>query len=494
MRKLIIILGVPVDDLNLEETLDRIGELVERGRTRGKSHQVVTINADFVVKAMGDPELRYLLQEADLATADGMPLVWGARLLGVSLESRVAGADLVPALAERAAQKGYKLYLLGAAPGIADRAAHILQERYPGLQIVGVCSPSYSSVLEMDTSVLDEIKAARPDILLVAFGNPKQEKWIGMYRRQLKVPVMIGIGGTLDLIAGDKKRAPLWMQRTGLEWLYRLIQEPGRLWRRYVVDLLVFGTFFSRQWWAMRQGRTPSMVLPSADLMLLDNKTAIMSLEGPLTIVNYQPFVNAGQEALATTPYILVNLSKTEFLDSAAIGALVGLAKQARDAGGDLALTGVPPDIQRTFSLLRLNDFFVVHPDVESGLLGLSKASQNGSWSPDIQEVKGLVAHSKAEWTVVKGPRRLDADSAPTVTDTCSSMLAQNPFLILDLSDTVFLASAGLAALAHLHRLADEKNGEFRVTNCSADVLRVIEMVRFDRVLSLYGDLSSAMA
>ena len=154
----------------------------------------------------------------------------------------------------------------------------------------------------------------------------------------------------------------------------------------------------------------------------------------------------------------------------------------------------MPPDIQRTFSLLRLNDFFVVHDDVESGLLGLSKASQNGSWSPDIQEVKGLVAHSKAEWTVVKAPRRLDADSAPAVTDTCSSMLAQNPFLILDLSETVFLASAGLAALAHLHRLADEKNGEFRVTNCSADVLRVIEMVRFDRVLSLYGDLSSAMA
>jgi N-acetylglucosaminyldiphosphoundecaprenol N-acetyl-beta-D-mannosaminyltransferase len=294
------------------------------------------------------------LQEADLATADGMPLVWGARLLGVSLESRVAGADLVPALAGRAAQKGYKLYFLGAAPGIADRAAQIFQERYPGLQIVGVSSPPYSSVLEMDTSILDDIRAAQPDILLVAFGNPKQEKWIGMYRRQLKVPVMIGIGGTLDLIAGDKKRAPLWMQRFGLEWLFRLIQEPGRLWRRYVVDLLVFGTFFARQWWAMRQGRTPSMVLPSADLLLLDNKTAIMSLEGPLTIENYQPFVDAGQQALTTTPYILVDLSKTEFLDSAAIGALVGLAKQARDAGGDLALAGVPPDIQRTFSLLKL--------------------------------------------------------------------------------------------------------------------------------------------
>lgn len=494
MRKLVIILGVPVDDLNLEETLARIEELVERGRASGKSHQVVTINADFVVKAMGDPELRYLLQEADLATADGMPLVWGARLLGVSLEDRVAGADLVPALAERAAQKGYKLFLLGAAPEIAARAAEMLQERYPALQIVGFCSPPYSSVLEMDTSILEEIKAAQPDILLVAFGNPKQEKWIGMYHQILKIPVMIGIGGTLDLIAGDKKRAPLWMQRSGLEWLYRLIQEPGRLWRRYVVDLLVFGTFFARQWWAMRHGRGPSMVLPSADLVLLDNKTAVMSLEGPLTIENYQPFVDAGQEALTKTSYILVNLSKTEFLDSAAIGALVSLAKQARDAGGDLALTNVPPEIQRTLSLLRLNDFFVIHDDMESGISGLSKASQNGSWSPEVQEVERLAADSKTEWTVVKGPRRLDAESAPTVTDTCSSMLFQNPYLILDLADTVFLASAGLAALAQLNRQAGEYEGELRVTNCSADVLRVIEMVRFDRVLSLYGDLPSAMA
>lgn len=494
MRKLVIILGIPIDDLSMEETLARMEEMVEIGRLQDKSHQVVTINADFVVKSMKDPELRYLLQDSDLATADGMPLVWGARLLGVDLKGRIAGADMVPALAGRAAEKGYSIYFLGAAPGVAQRAADVLQERYPGLKIAGVSSPPYNPVLEMDASVLDEINAAQPDFLLVAFGNPKQEKWIGMYRRKLNIPVLVGVGGTLDLIAGQKKRAPVWMQRAGLEWLFRLVQEPGRLWRRYMVDLFVFGTFFARQWWAMRRGRSPSMILPTADIVLVDNKTVVMNLEGPLTVENYQPFVDAGQEALEIMPYILVNLSKTEFLDSAAIGALVGLAKQARDAGGELTLTGVPTEIYRTLTLLRLDKFFLIKKDVKEGLSVLVKASQNGSWSADVREVKGLVANSETEWTVVKGPRRLDADSAPDIADTCSSLLDRNPYLILDLSSTIFLASAGLAALAQLNRQADEQDGELRVTNCSEDVLRVIEMVRFDQVLSLYGDLNSAMA
>jgi N-acetylglucosaminyldiphosphoundecaprenol N-acetyl-beta-D-mannosaminyltransferase len=131
MRKLIVISGIPIDDLNVEETLDRLEEFVEIGRATGKNHQIATVNADFIVKAMSDPELRFLLQESDLLMPDGMPLVWGSRLLGLPMEERVAGSDIVPMLAERAAQKGYSLYLLGAAPGIAQQAADILQRKVP---------------------------------------------------------------------------------------------------------------------------------------------------------------------------------------------------------------------------------------------------------------------------------------------------------------------------------------------------------------------------
>jgi N-acetylglucosaminyldiphosphoundecaprenol N-acetyl-beta-D-mannosaminyltransferase len=202
MRKLLIILGVPIDDLDMSQALMRLEQFIALGRSTGKSHQVATINADFVVNSLNDSELRRILQESDMATADGMPLVLGARLLGVPLADRVTGADLVPALAERAAQKGYSIFLLGARPGVGIRAAEILQERYPGLTIAGVIAPPNVPIQAMDRSILDQIKAAKPDILLVAFGNPKQEKWIRMYADTLAVPVCIGVGGTFDMIAG----------------------------------------------------------------------------------------------------------------------------------------------------------------------------------------------------------------------------------------------------------------------------------------------------
>lgn len=502
MRRLIVILGVPIDDLNMAETLDRLDEFVRVGRETGKGHQVATVNADFVVKAMADPELRYLLQEADLATADGMPLVWGARLLGVNLEGRVAGADMIPALAERAAEKGYSIYFLGAAPGIAVRAAEILKEQYPGLIVAGVHSPPYSSVIDMDPAIIEEIKAARPDILLVAFGNPKQEKWIGMYGRDLAIPVMIGVGGTLDFITGNTKRAPEWMQRAGLEWLHRLLMEPRRLWRRYAVDMVGFGTFFLRQWWVMRRGNAPTTILPKTDLVIV-NDTAVLHVEGHLTVANYDDFNKKAQEALAITPYVLVDLADAVFLDSSVIGSLVGLTKQARDAGGELWLAAAPPTIQQTLALLRLDRFFVMVEDSSRGLAlkqSLAQQPQGGALA-DLQVLPAYLEQddtavqvAEAAWTVLKAPRRMDATTAPEMAETCATLLESNPRVVLDLSETVLLASAGLAVLAQMNRIAHERSGELRVANCSKDVLRVIEMVRFDKILALYNDVPAAMA
>ena len=229
MRKLLIILGVPIDDLNMAQALERLESFILTGRATGRSHQIATINADFVVNSLHDPELRRILQESDMATADGMPLVLGARLLGVQLADRVTGADLVPALAERSAQQGYSLFLLGARPGVGARAAEILQERFPGLRIAGVISPPNLPIEQMDASILDQIKAARPDILLVAFGNPKQEKWIAAHREPLGVPVQIGVGGTFDVLSGNTRRAPLLFQKARLEWLWRVLANPRKI-------------------------------------------------------------------------------------------------------------------------------------------------------------------------------------------------------------------------------------------------------------------------
>ncbi|MCA9972765.1 MAG: WecB/TagA/CpsF family glycosyltransferase [Anaerolineales bacterium] len=483
MRKLILVLGIPIDDLTMAEALDRLETFIQLGRAGGKSHQVATVNADFVVKALHDPELRGILQEADMATADGMPLVWGARALGLHLEDRVTGADLVPALAARAAAKGYRLYFLGAAPGVAQQAADILAAQNPGLQVAGVLSPPKSSVLDMDPAILDDIRAAQPDVLLVAFGNPKQEKWIAMHRHDLPVPVMIGIGGTLDFIAGKTKRAPAWMQRAGLEWAFRLLSEPRRLWKRYVVDMAGFSTFFVRQWWLMRHGRSPAPLLPKTDLLLLEN-TAVLSLHGRLDIHTYRAFMLRGQQALAASPNLILNLAHADFVDSTGMGAFVGLHKQARDRGGEVLLAAVPPAVARALQLMRLDRLFTAHADVTAALVALHAAAPRPAPAPD----------AAGKWQVLPVPRRLDAENARAFQAAAAASLRHGPFLILDFTATTFLASAGLAALARLQRDAQAAAGELRLAGCSADVHRTLQLVRFDRLLPTFADVDAAVA
>ncbi len=488
MRKLLIVLNVPIDDLNMEEALDRLEEFIATGREKGKYHQIATVNADFAVKALRDPELHYLLQQVDMATADGMPLVWGARLLGVPLEGRVTGSDMVPALAERAAQKGYSIYLFGAAPGVADRTAKVLQERYPGLKIVGTCSPPFASVLEMNGELLDDIKAAKPDILLVAMSHPKQEKWIAMYGPELGVPVMIGVGATFNFITGEARRAPQWMQKAGLEWAFRLFHEPRRLWRRYVVDLFGFALFFVRQWWFLRRGDVPSPVLPLADAIVVED-TAVINVQGRLTVENHIPFLEKGAAVLAETPFLIVNLAEATFLDSSALGALVGLAKQTREAGGKLWLAAVSENIRRTMALMRLDRFFEIVADVDAGLAARRDREHRVvtriTTKPDLQM-------PDKKWQIAQMPRRLDAANSPEVAEKCLTHLNDHPYLVLDCSGLAFLTSAGLAMFAQLNRKAQELNGILRVAGCSGDVLRVIKMTRFDRVLSLFDNVTEA--
>jgi N-acetylglucosaminyldiphosphoundecaprenol N-acetyl-beta-D-mannosaminyltransferase len=379
MRKLFVILGIPIDDLNMKDTLHRLEDFILIGRAFEKNHHVVTVNTDFIVKSRQDPELYSLLQTTDLATADGMPLVWSARLLGVPLQERVAGADLVPALAGRAAEKGFSVYFLGAAPGVAKKAAANLKQRFPNLRIVGIQSPMYRVGEDMDPAVLNKIRQAAPDILFVAFGNPKQEKWIERYRSVLKVPVMMGVGGSLDFIAGKTKRAPQWMQRIGLEWLHRLLHDPRRLFRRYLVDVVVFSSLFFRQWWAMRQGNRPQIdFFPKADLVYLSG-AAFIYARGRLTIANYQTFRKALQAALSTTPDIIINMREIDFIDSSTIGTLVDATKQAREAGGDIKLAHLNSVILHTLSLLKLDNYFSIRPDIETCLAEQTAKQSRGA-------------------------------------------------------------------------------------------------------------------
>ncbi len=233
----VALLGVPFDAVTLAGAVDRIDEMIKTGTP----HYVVTANVDFLVQARRDAELHRILVGADLVLCDGLPLVWASRWMGNALPGRVAGADLVPLLLQRAEARGWRIFLLGAAPGVAAAAARRIAAQFPRLPGITCHAPPFRPLGEMDhAGIFGRIRAAKPDLLLVAFGCPKQEKWIAMHYRTLAVPVTIGVGATVDFLAGQMRRAPRWMQRSGTEWLYRLGQEPRRLLRRYADDLRNF--------------------------------------------------------------------------------------------------------------------------------------------------------------------------------------------------------------------------------------------------------------
>jgi len=219
------LLGIRVDDVTFDEMLARMGAYI----ADGKPHQICTVNPEFLMLAQRDPEFRQILAHSDLNIPDGGFLLWAARRKGGRLRQRVTGSDGLPMFAERAASKGYRLYFLGAAAGIAERAAQVLRQRYPALQVVGTFAGSPSPADE--DAIVARIRAARPDALFVAYGAPQQDKWLARNAARLGVPLQMGVGGTFDFIAGIVPRAPAWMRRLGLEWLHRLLLQPWR-WRR----------------------------------------------------------------------------------------------------------------------------------------------------------------------------------------------------------------------------------------------------------------------
>lgn len=233
------LMGIPIHDVTMEETLTWIARWVRQD----SAHQIATVNTEFVMTARHHPEFRAALQHASLCIPDGIGVLWAARRCGVQLRERVAGADLVPRLAQEAAQRGWRLFFLGAAPGVAARAAANLQRQYPGLHICG-CYAGSPALSEEDT-IVAKVRSANPDILLVAYGAPAQDLWLHRNLKRTGAAVGVGVGGSFDFIAGVSHRAPLWIQRLGLEWLYRLLREPWR-WRRqlalpYFVYLVLSG-------------------------------------------------------------------------------------------------------------------------------------------------------------------------------------------------------------------------------------------------------------
>ncbi|MGC9333246.1 MAG: WecB/TagA/CpsF family glycosyltransferase [Anaerolineae bacterium] len=218
-------LGVRVDDATYADLLARMRAFVESGQP----HHIVTLNPEMLVLAARDPGFRRLLNAADLNVPDGIGLMLAARLLGHPLRERVTGSDGIYYLAAECARLGYRPFFLGGAPGVSETAARRLAAAYPGLDVAGTYAGS--PCVEEEDDIVQYVRAAAPDLLFVAYGVPAEEEWIARNAQRLGVPVMIGVGGAFDFVAGVTRRAPVWMRRAGLEWFHRLVHQPWR-WRR----------------------------------------------------------------------------------------------------------------------------------------------------------------------------------------------------------------------------------------------------------------------
>lgn len=242
-------MGCAVDNLTMEETLQTIEGFI----ASGQPHQHVVVNVDKIVKAQRDPELRRIINDCALINVDGMPVVWASRLLGAPIKERVAGVDLFEALMARAADRGWRVFLLGAREPVVAEVRRRYEARFPLLVFAGHRNGYWKP--EEEAGVAQAIAETRPDLLFVAISSPKKEQFLGAYQARMRVPFAMGVGGTFDVAAGLVKRAPVWMQKSGLEWFYRFLQEPRRMFHRYFVEDMAFFGLLLREWRHTRRHR-----------------------------------------------------------------------------------------------------------------------------------------------------------------------------------------------------------------------------------------------
>lgn len=346
-RNVYCILGLPLDAIDLIEATNRI---VWSASNRARCF-LSTPNLNWIVACQRDSFLRQSVIDSDLSVADGMPLVWVARCLGIPVKERVAGSAIFESLRCRS-EKKISVFFFGGPEGIAEAACKRLNQEFGGITCVGYANPGFGSVSDMSTpEIIDSINASGADFVVVSLGAKKGQAWIEQNRGALLAPVLSHLGAVVNFVAGTVSRAPVWMQRSGLEWLWR-IKEEKKLWRRYAVDGMVFVRLFLTRVVPYRlflRSNRPSLhKLASASIEIRDTHIGTEIVlrgffsEGNLTLVR-QSFAQGAR----SRKHISVDLSAVSYVDSAFVGLLLVLAGESRRQGASLVVTGVSSNIRR---------------------------------------------------------------------------------------------------------------------------------------------------
>lgn len=462
-----VILGVPFHDLTLAESIERIGHAVARRTPR----YLATANLDFAMQASRDVELQRILLEAEYVLCDGTPLVWASRWLGVPLRERVAGSDLVPRLAAEAEQRDWRIFILGSTPDSLQAALANLRTRHPKLAIDGY-SPPVASLLELNhEDIAERVRAAKPDILLVALGCPKQEKWIYMHHTKLGVPVSIGVGATIDFLAGKFRRAPRWMQRSGTEWIFRLMQEPRRLFNRYMLDLVYFVGALRRERRLLRK-RKPATLPPPPAFNAPSSSVTVHHWSGDVDAAALHAGRIAPVPPMLPGEALALDLSGVTFMDSAGVGQLVSLYRGRVRSGAGMVLINPSEPVTALLTVLKLDRLIpsASEPSEVPAVLGLRRF---GPSNPSNEQTVSL-----------KFVGELTAGRVASHTNWLDDAWAAKPAarrLKLDLSQVGFIDSSGLGLLVHAHKLARQRTGsDLKISGAGANVRNVTQLARLD--------------
>lgn len=349
----VALFGLPITNVTMAQAVARVEEHILSGRT----HQIATANLDFARNSLKDQYLQRIICDCSMVLPDGAPMLWASILFGTPLKERVTGVDLIPELARLSAERGYGIYLLGSNEDSSRRAVSVLQQRFPGVRIVGRSCLEVAPLHEMDNEcLLRDIEAANPEILLVAFGNPKQEIWIHRHKERLKVPVAIGIGGALDMIAGNLKRAPKWVQRLQMEWCFRLAQEPFRLLPRYVRDVVALlvhlpvGLAANRlQPEERRHGRLRIEV---------DGSVRVIATPAKLSGDVCAWLAREAKSAVLAGQTMVVDMSATVRVEADGLGGLLEARRILLNEGLWIWLAGMSNPVRRVMQFSAMSDLF----------------------------------------------------------------------------------------------------------------------------------------
>ncbi|MBW2441186.1 MAG: WecB/TagA/CpsF family glycosyltransferase [Deltaproteobacteria bacterium] len=509
-RETIVILGIPVDNLDMDETVERILALIEASRKDGKARLVVTVNVDFIVNTMTwrlsrfrHPELINILRRADLVTPDGMPIIWTSRMLGTPLKERVTGADLVPRLAQAAARNGKSIYFLGGQGDVGLRAARLLQEQFPGLKVAGADSPfvkiegeALTGEIVKDQEVVERINRSGADILLIGFGNPKQEVWFERNRSRLQVPVSIGIGGTYEFIVGTVARAPEWMQKAGLEWIFRITQDPKRLWKRYFVGFFKFGLMIlpAIAYYKLKRRMLKNMPHKAQQFDIRDHDVDLPD-QASIRVIRLPEALDARavdstresleNQVLASRDAIL-DFKNVKFIDSSGLGFIVGLWRRAKADNKKLNLVGIQPSTRRFFELSRTLDVFKdrVFDNLDEAVAHIAKEAKRPPFYYLEVPRRGHVMLQLFGTLDAAQMKNLDIDAVLSVIGDRDGLF--------DLENLDFVDSSGILFFLKIQKHVQKAARECMLFGLQDNVRQMFRITKLDRLFSITADMLSA--